>query len=201
MGDINGDGELDIAAGNNVANPSSPTGTVTVPYGNGSGAFTVGNVIAVNYGLGIAVADINKDTHLDIVEAGTGSGWRPDRIRWGSIATRVSQRGSTSIASRLKGVESPGESWSWTSRVVSGRGPECPLTAGVGVAALRLALRDRCAARGGGAEPARRRLRQRAIAWSRPRRGPARVPATPKRCSLHGDPRWSALLKKMGFEE
>ena len=75
MGDINGDGELDIAAGNNVANPSSPTGTVTVPYGNGSGAFTVGNVIAVNYGLGIAVADINKDTHLDIVEDSWNGLW------------------------------------------------------------------------------------------------------------------------------
>ena len=30
MGDINGDGKLDIAAGNNAANPSSPAGTVTV---------------------------------------------------------------------------------------------------------------------------------------------------------------------------
>jgi hypothetical protein len=69
IGDINGDGKLDIAAGNNYANPgSSPAGTVTVLYGSGSGAFTVGNVIAVNFGLGITLADANEDGHLDIIE-------------------------------------------------------------------------------------------------------------------------------------
>jgi len=68
VGDINGDGNLDIAAGNNGANPSSPTGTVTVLYGNGSGAFSVGNVIPVSFGLGIAVVDANEDGHLDIIE-------------------------------------------------------------------------------------------------------------------------------------
>ena len=68
VGDINGDGNVDIAAGNHAANPSSPTGTVTVLNGNGSGAFTVGNVIGVNFGLAVALADVNEDGHLDIVE-------------------------------------------------------------------------------------------------------------------------------------
>jgi hypothetical protein len=68
VGDVNGDGKLDIVAGNNGASQSSPTGTVTVLYGNGSGSFTVGNVIPVNFGLGVALADANEDGHLDILE-------------------------------------------------------------------------------------------------------------------------------------
>jgi len=68
VGDINGDGNLDIAAGSVGANPSSPVGNVTVLYGNGSGGFSVGNVIGVSFGLGIALADANEDGDLDIIE-------------------------------------------------------------------------------------------------------------------------------------
>jgi FG-GAP-like repeat len=68
VGDINGDGKLDIAAANEGVNPNSPTGTVTVLYGNGSGSFTVGNVVPCDFGLGIALVDANEDSHLDIIE-------------------------------------------------------------------------------------------------------------------------------------
>jgi len=68
VGDINGDGKLDIAAASSATNGIGPPGAVTVLYGSGSGSFTVGNVIPGNFGLGIALADVNEDTHLDIIE-------------------------------------------------------------------------------------------------------------------------------------
>lgn len=68
VADFNGDGNLDIAVGNHAVSTSSPTGTITVLNGNGSGGFTVGNVIPVNFGLGLAVADVNEDGNPDIVE-------------------------------------------------------------------------------------------------------------------------------------
>jgi len=67
VGDVNGDGKLDIAAASSAVNGSSPPGSLTVLYGNGSGSFTVGNVVTVDFGLGVALADANEDNHLDII--------------------------------------------------------------------------------------------------------------------------------------
>jgi len=66
LGDINGDGKTDIVAGNFDSNP--PDGSVSVLYGNGSGGFTIGNVIPLEYGLGVAAADVNHDSRVDILE-------------------------------------------------------------------------------------------------------------------------------------
>ncbi len=66
-GDLNGDGSQDIVAGNYVAYRPNPGGNVTILYGNGSGAFTIGNVIPVAFGFGVLVADINADSRSDIV--------------------------------------------------------------------------------------------------------------------------------------
>lgn len=65
--DIDGDGNADLVAANYAANNPNPGGNVSILYGNGTGAFTIGSVIPVTFGNGLAVADINEDSRLDIV--------------------------------------------------------------------------------------------------------------------------------------
>ena len=67
VGDIDGDGNVDIVAGNYAANNPNPGGNVSILYGNGAGAFTIGSVIPVAFGNGVELADINEDSRLDIV--------------------------------------------------------------------------------------------------------------------------------------
>jgi len=67
VGDIDGDGNLDIVAANYAANYPNPGGYISILYGNGSGGFTQGTVIPVAIGNGVALGDFNADSRLDIV--------------------------------------------------------------------------------------------------------------------------------------
>ena len=70
LGDLNGDGKLDLVTGNINSN------NVTVLLGNGSGTFTAASGSPVAVGLSpytVAVGDVNGDGKLDLVTANEGS--------------------------------------------------------------------------------------------------------------------------------
>jgi hypothetical protein len=67
VGDMNGDGNLDIVVGNFATNPPNNGGSISILYGNGTGGFTIGTVIAEAYGNGVELGDLNGDSRLDIV--------------------------------------------------------------------------------------------------------------------------------------
>jgi hypothetical protein len=72
LGDLNGDGKPDLILGGNVAGAQgSSEPSVYALLGNGDGTFqpAVATALPANYGIGstsIAVADFNKDGHLDV---------------------------------------------------------------------------------------------------------------------------------------
>jgi FG-GAP-like repeat/FG-GAP repeat len=73
LGDLNGDGKLDLIVGGNVADPNSGSGTPNVYtlLGNGDGTFQAASTASLSGydGIGatsIALADFNKDGHLDV---------------------------------------------------------------------------------------------------------------------------------------
>src|SRR5262245_49730485 len=53
VGDMNGDGNLDIVVGNFAINSPNNGGTISVLYGNGTGGFTIGTVMTVAFGNGV----------------------------------------------------------------------------------------------------------------------------------------------------
>ena len=71
VGDLNGDGRLDLAVANECINPECATGAVAVFFGSGNGTFTLSAV----YGSGgedassIALGDVNGDGKPDIAVA------------------------------------------------------------------------------------------------------------------------------------
>ncbi len=68
IGDLNGDGYLDIAAAN------STTGNVSILLGSSSGNFAVGTTLTVGTTpTGIIMSDIDRDGDLDILTANSGS--------------------------------------------------------------------------------------------------------------------------------
>jgi hypothetical protein len=75
LGDLNGDGKLDLVVGGNIVGlqDTSTPGIYTF-LGNGDGTFKAANSTALpgNYGIGttgIALADFNHDGHLDVAAA------------------------------------------------------------------------------------------------------------------------------------
>lgn len=72
IADLNGDGKLDLAIGEN--GPSAPYDYVDIALGNGDGTFTVTERPAVGYGaLSLALKDVNGDGTLDLITANYGS--------------------------------------------------------------------------------------------------------------------------------
>jgi hypothetical protein len=71
VGDVNGDGNLDLVVANSCADSTCTNGSVSVLLGNGDGTFKA----AVSYSSGgyaassVAVADVNGDGRLDLVVA------------------------------------------------------------------------------------------------------------------------------------
>jgi hypothetical protein len=65
LGDVNGDGKLDVILGTSFAQG------FVVLLGNGAGGFSVGNSYVIGYGAAVvAVGDLNGDGKLDVVASG-----------------------------------------------------------------------------------------------------------------------------------
>jgi uncharacterized membrane protein len=78
VGDVNGDGKLDLVVANGCLGSDCSTGSVGVLLGNGDGTFkkavTYSSGAASVFGSHVAIGDLNGDGKLDLAVATTGSG-------------------------------------------------------------------------------------------------------------------------------
>jgi hypothetical protein len=73
IGDLDGNGRLDLALTNFGAPPGPPGTTVTVLYGNVGGGFNRVNLTTGTSPSSVAIDDLNGDGHLDLAVANAGS--------------------------------------------------------------------------------------------------------------------------------
>jgi len=89
VGDVDGDGDLDVVAPNNAG--SSASGTVSVRLNDGTGAFTAGASPRVNpYPDAVALGDVDGDGDLDLLTTS-----RPSGGLTGSLAIRLNDGSGT----------------------------------------------------------------------------------------------------------
>ncbi len=96
LGDLNGDGKLDLILGGNVIAASGAEGAPSIYtlLGNGDGTFQAANTTALAGldGIGatsIALADFNKDGHLDVA---IGNPIDSPKCYWGTVTAPCSTR-------------------------------------------------------------------------------------------------------------
>ncbi len=73
LGDLNGDGAIDIVALSDADHPPSNSSRVTLRLGDGAGAFLTPVTLAAPHVSDVAIADVTGDGKLDLVTSHAGS--------------------------------------------------------------------------------------------------------------------------------